>query len=429
MKRAAPIFGTSRSRVDRLVTAVGDVFAPRATATSPERGSATVAQSRTRWQMSLEARLLVVLTATLLVFGLVTLYSASSIVAVQAGRPGWHFLFRQLTGVAIGLVAFAVAAKWDAEKWRQYAWPMMVIAILALLMTVLPFTRAIAPPINGSRRFLLGGSLQPSEFGKLALVIWTAALIVKKGGADGLRRLSKGLFPFLVILGVLSVLAVLEPDMSVPLFYALVMFVMLYAAGARVGHFVVLGIALLPIAWRELQQREYVVRRLMGFTGASGPEAEVNYQLTQSLIAVGSGGLFGVGFGQGRQQHGFLPLPYNDFIGSNIGEEWGFIGMVGLILLFALWGWLGFRIAKQARTPFQQLVAIGLTVTMIVTAYLHIGVVIGLLPTTGLTLPFVSYGRSNILLSMLLTGILVNIGSTEERVRSGSASDPFATSR
>jgi cell division protein FtsW len=154
----------------------------------------------------------------------------------------------------------------------------------------------------------------------------------------------------------------------------------------------------------------------------------VNYQLVQSLIAVGSGGWFGAGFGEGRQVNGFLPLSYDDFIGGSIGEEWGFIGLGALVALYALWGWLGFRIAKQARTPFQALVAIGVTTTTIITAYLHIGVVIGLLPTTGLTLPFISFGRSNLILSMLMTGILVNIGSTRERVIGGGATDPLAGS-
>lgn len=380
--------------------------------------------------MSLSARLLVMLTATLLVFGLTTLYSASSIVAVQAGHPGWHFLGRQLTGVAAGLTAVAVLAKVDADRWRDLAWPMLALAVLAMLVTVIPgMPASIAPRINGSRRFLLGGSIQPSEFGKLALVVWTAMLIVKKGGADGLRRLTKGLMPFGLIFGVMSLLCVLQPDLSVPLFYAVVMGAMLFTAGARIGHFVFLGVCALPVLWSQVTRLEYVLQRLLGFAGAAGAEAQVNYQLTQSLIAVGSGGLAGVGFGQGRQQYGFLPLPYNDFIGSNIGEEWGFIGMAGLILLFATWGWLGFRIAKQARSPFTQLVAVGITVTMIVTAYLHIGVVIGLLPTTGLTLPFVSYGRSNILLSLVMTGILVNIGSTPERVVGDRASDPTAAGR
>jgi cell division protein FtsW len=240
-----------------------------------------------------------------------------------------------------------------------------------------------------------------------------------------LRRLTKGLMPFGIILLAFSAICALQPDFSVVLFYALVMGAMLFAAGARIGHFVFLGVLSLPIIWSEINRLEYIMRRLLGFAGAAGAEAEVKYQLTQSLIAVGSGGLFGVGFGQGRQQYGFLPLPHNDFIGGIIGEEWGFAGLAGVTLLFALWGWLGFRIAKQARSPFTQLVALGITVTTVVTAYLHIGVVIGLLPTTGLTLPFISYGRSNILLSMLTTGILLNIGSHAERVHGDAATDPL----
>ena len=129
-----------------------------------------------------------------------------------------------------------------------------------------------------------------------------------------------------------------------------------------------------------------------------------------------SGGALGKGFGEGIQQYGFLPFPYSDFIASNIGEEWGFVGMVFLVAAYAAYAWLGFRIAERARSPFLKLVAVGLTTTTVLTAYLHIGVVIGLLPTTGLTLPFISYGRSNLVLSLLMTGVLVNIGSTRERV-------------
>jgi cell division protein FtsW len=137
-----------------------------------------------------------------------------------------------------------------------------------------------------------------------------------------------------------------------------------------------------------------------------------------------------VGFGQGKQQYGFLPLAYDDFIAANIGEERGFVGLAFVILMFALFAVLGFRIARTARTQFQQLVAIGLTTMIVLTAYLHIGVAIGLLPTTGLTLPFISYGRSNLILSLLMTGILVNIGSTREKVIGGRATDPsFALER
>jgi cell division protein FtsW len=380
-------------------------------------------QTRERWRMSVEARALVVVTAVLLSFGLATLYSASAFEAVRDKHDSTFFLFKQLSGVGLGVIFFAIAAKADAELWRKYAWVVMSMALAAMLLTVLPFTRSFAPPILGARRYLMGGSVQPSEFAKLAVIVWTAMLVVKKG--DQLKRLSKGLLPILLVIGALDVMAMLEPDLSTVLFFSLQMVIIVFAAGARIGHFIFLGVVCTPVLWAQTQRLQYVMERLMGFSEMAGAaHAKVNYQLLQSLIAVGSGGWFGTGFGEGRQQNGFLPLSYDDFIGGSIGEEWGFAGIAMLVALYALWGWLGFRIAKQARTPFQSLVAIGVTTTMIITAFLHIGVVIGLLPTTGLTLPFISYGRSNLLLSMLMTGMLVNIGSVRERVSGLGATDP-----
>ena len=380
-----------------------------------------------RWRMSIEARALVMVTAVLLAFGLASLYSASAFEAVRDRLPSSYFLLKQITGVGVGMVVFAIAAKADAELWRKYAWAVMGLALFAMALTVLPFTKSFAPPILGARRYLMGGSVQPSEFAKLAVVVWTAMLVVKKG--ERLSRLSKGLLPILLVVGALDVMAAFEPDLSTVLFFSLQMVIIVFAAGARIGHFVFLGIVFTPILWAETQRLQYVMERLMGFSEMAGAaHAKVNYQLVQSLIAVGSGGWFGAGFGEGRQQNGFLPLSYDDFIGSSIGEEWGFIGIGALVALYALWGWLGFRIARQARTPFQSLVAIGITTTMIITAYLHIGVVIGLLPTTGLTLPFISFGRSNLILSMLMTGILVNVGSVRERVLGKRATNPLLVS-
>jgi cell division protein FtsW len=388
------------------------------TATAPDG-------ARERWRMGIEARALVLVTAVLLAFGLATLYSASAFEAAADHRSSAYFLLRQLSGLGIGVVCFAIVAKADAELWRKYAWAVMGLALLTMAVTVLPFTRAIAPPILGARRYLLHGSVQPSEFAKLAVVVWTAMLVVKKG--DQLRRLSKGLLPILLVIGALDVMAAFEPDLSTVLFFSLQMAVIVFAAGARIGHFVFLGLVFTPVLWAEAQRLQYVMERLLGFAEMAGAaHANVNYQLKQSLIAVGSGGLFGAGFGEGRQQNGFLPLSYDDFIGSSIGEEWGFIGITLLVALYAFWGWLGFRIARQARTPFQQLVAIGITVTVIITAYLHLGVVIGLLPTTGLTLPFISYGRSNLLLSLVMTAILVNMGSVREKVIGDGATNPLA---
>jgi cell division protein FtsW len=380
---------------------------------------------RERWRMGAEARALVILTAALLAFGLAVLYSASAIVAVREGHDSMFFLLRQAAGVGIGVFLFAIAAKLDAERWRKWSWPIMGVSIILLLIPVLPFTGAIAPRINGSRRWVnIGFTLQPSEVVKLTVIIWTAMLIVKKG--EQLRRLTKGLLPFVLVIALLNLLVILEPDLSMALTYSLIAGVVLFVGGVRIGHVVLLSAVAVPLLWREVERAQYALLRMASFLDPGKAPAETGYQLKQSLIAVGSGGLFGVGFGQGRQQLGFIPYPYNDFIGSNIGEEWGFVGLMGVTLAFALYGWLGFRIAKQARTPFQKLTAVGITFTIVSTAYLHVGVVVGLLPTTGVTLPFISYGRTSLVMSILMTGILVNIGSVRERVVGEHATDPLA---
>jgi cell division protein FtsW len=377
-----------------------------------------------RWHMGLEARILVMLTGILLAFGLATVYSASAIVEMQAGYGHAHLLIRQVVGMAIGLTLFAIAAKLDAEVWEKWAWPVMILSLVLLVIVILPFTAGIAPRVHGSRRYLFGASLQPSELAKLAVIVWTSMLVIKKGPA--LRRLTKGLLPFLVVIGALDILVMLEPDLSTAMMFTLLMGIILFAGGVRIGHFVALGVMLIPLLYVKIERLNYVLLRMSAFFDPGAAPLEVSYQLRQSLIAVGSGQIFGVGFGRGRQQYGFLPFGYDDFIAGHIGEEWGFVGLTLLVLAFALYAALGFRIAGKARTPFLQLVAVGLTVTMVLTAYLHIGVATGLLPTTGLTLPFISYGRSNLILSLLMTGILVNIGSSREKVFGGAATDPLA---
>jgi cell division protein FtsW len=379
---------------------------------------------RDRWTMGVEARVLVILTGVLLAFGVATVYSASAIVEMQAGQGHAFLLLRQLTGMAVGAVLFAIAAKLDAELWERWAWPLMALSLVLLVVVILPFTATIAPRIHGSRRYLFGASLQPSELAKLAVVLWTSMLVVKKGAA--MRRLTKGLLPFLVVIGALDILVMLEPDLSTAMMFTLLMGIILFAGGVRIGHFVALGVMLIPLLYVKVERLNYVLLRMTAFFDPGGAPPEVSYQLRQSLIAVGSGRIFGVGFGRGRQQYGFLPFGYDDFIAGHIGEEWGFVGLALLVAAFAIYAAAGFRIARKARTPFLQLVAVGLTVTTVLTAYLHIGVATGLLPTTGLTLPFISYGRSNLVLSLLMTGILVNIGSRRERVFGEAATDPLA---
>jgi cell division protein FtsW len=379
-----------------------------------------MAGTRERWRMGVEARALLLVTAVLVSFGLAVLYSASALQAVSSNLPGHFFALRQATGVAAGIVVFAICAKMDAESWREFAWPIMGVSLVLMLLIILPFTIGIAPKIGGARRYLLGGSLQPSELAKFAVLVWTPMLLVKKGQA--VTMIGKGLLPFAVVIGSLSLLAALEPDLSVAMMFCLLMAVLLFVGGARVMHFLLFGIVGLLLVAVQVYQSQYVRDRVTSFWADDGSDL----QQFQSLVAVGSGGISGVGFGQGNQQRGWLPLAYNDFIGSVIGEELGFLGIAGITVAFALYGWLGFRIARQARSPYTALLAVGLTFTTVFTAFIHLAVVIRLLPNTGLTLPFVSYGRSNLLLTMAMTGVLVNIGSERERVYGTNATDPLA---
>ncbi len=374
---------------------------------------------RERWRMGVEARALLLITAILLVLGLATVYSATVIVAQQKNLTPSYYLVQQLVGAGVGIVAFAICAKFDAERYRRWAWHIMIFSILMMLAVLL-----LSAGVHGSKRFLFSRAVQPSEFAKVAVIIWTAMLAAKKG--EQLRRLGKGLLPFFAVNGALAALAILEPDVSVALFYMALMGAMLFVAGARVGHFLLIGLFVIPFAWGKTNG--YVKCRIGDWRDeprAVGCAQDINLQTRQSMIAIGAGKMFGVGFGEGRQQSGFLPFQYTDFIGSNIGEEWGFVGIFTVVALFGGYAWLGFRIARDARTQFLQLVAVGLTLTTVTTAFVHLAVITGLFPNTGLTLPFMSYGRSNLLISLAMTGILVNIGSTRERVYSDAVPDPI----
>ena len=382
-------------------------------------GAVTVEVVRERWRMGVEARALLLITAMLLVLGLATVYSATVIVAQQKGETPSYYLVRQLAGAAAGIVAFAVCAKVDAERYRGWAWWVMSIAMAAML-AVLVFSSGV----NGSKRFLFGHAVQPSEFAKLAVIIWTAMLAAKKG--EQLRLFGKGLMPFFAVNGLLAVLAIFEPDVSVALFYMALMGSMLFVARAKVGHFLIVGLFITPLLWGRMNG--YVMCRIADWRDeprAVGCAQDINLQTRQSMIAIGSGKMFGVGFSKGRQQSGFLPFQYTDFIGSNVGEEWGFVGLFSVVALFGGYAWLGFRIARDARSQFLLLVAVGLTLTTVTTAFVHLAVITGLFPNTGLTLPFISYGRSNLMLSLAMTGILVNIGSTRERVYGDAMPDPI----
>ena len=362
-----------------------------------------------------ESGAVLLLSVTLVSLGLVMVYSASAVMAQADGLPPHHFLLRQMSGAVLGLVALVVAAQMDYRRLRPLAWPILGISVLLLVVLVVPGTESFAPRSNGARRWLLLGpvGIQPSEVAKLALVIWTAALVVKK--QDRLRSLSRGLLPFLLVWGVVALLILAQPDMSTAALALLLAVLVAYAGGARPGHFIVLGAAALPFVWTRLVEGTYRMDRVLAFLNPRGDLSDLGYQVNQALIAVGSGGLVGRGFGRGQQKFGFLPEPHNDFILAMISEEWGFLGLTAMTLLFVAFALVGYRVARNATDLFGFLLALGATNLIVVQALLHMAVNLAMVPPTGITLPFVSYGRSSLMVSLAAAGILMSVARISDR--------------
>lgn len=365
--------------------------------------------SRSRLGTGWEAPTLLLITIALLSFGFVSVYSASAVNAVNAGIPHYHFVLQQMVGAAGGLVLLAIMAQIDYRRLRMLAWPLLAIVIGMLIVVVLPGLDSIAPRINGARRWLRVGpvQIQPSEFAKLILIIWTAALAVKK--QDKLSSLSRGLLPFLTMWGLVLLLIFLQPNLSTGVFVIFFSVLVIYAAGARIGHFILLGLVGLPLLWKHVDGVGYAIRRIVVWLDPSHDPTGIGWQINQAMTAVGSGGLTGRGFGHGMQKFGYVPEPHNDFILAMIGEEWGFVGVMTIIVAFTAFALIGYRIARQADDFFGFLLAIGITNLIAVQALLHTAVNLAVLPTTGVTLPFVSYGRSSLLVCLAAVGILVNI--------------------
>jgi cell division protein FtsW len=357
-----------------------------------------------RW----ETRLLTVVTAVLTVFGIASLYAA----AAMEERP-FELFVKQLAGAGMGAVILVIASRVDYHRWRNLAWPLLLLALAALVVVVLPFTGSIAPSINGARRWIRLGAanFQPSELARFAIVVWTAMLAAKKG--DAVRGFKKGVLPFLLIIGVMSFLILIEPNLSMATLVALLGGVVLFTAGAKIGHFLLLGVAALfgglSLIWAE----PYRLQRLKCFLEPC--EGGGDWQLQQALLGFGSGGPLGVGYGHGQLKMNYLPYAHSDFLGATIGEEWGFLGVLVISLLFFIFCWLGFRIAKTAPDPFGQYLATGLTASVALAALLHGAVNLGLMPTTGLALPFMSSGLSALLVALFSVGVLVNIGRSRGR--------------
>ncbi len=351
----------------------------------------------------LNSRLLILVTLALVAFGLVMVYSATSAAAAVGGKDPSYYLKRQGIYAALGIVLMMVAQRWDYRRLKALA-PMLVLGSLALLAVVL----AIGPAINGARRWIsLGPAVfQPSELAKLSLAVWAAAYLSRRSAPRDLRELWR---PIGALAAVFCVLLILEPDMGTAIALMVMLIGMLVVAGTPTGTLVsamTIAGALGTLAiWMEPYRRARFFAFLNPWHDAQG----TGFQIVQAMIGMGSGGIFGVGLGQGVQKIFYLPEAHTDMMLANIGEELGLVGVAVVIGAYALFAYAGFGIALRCKDPFGKRLAAGLTVLIAGQAAINMLAVMGSAPLTGIPLPFLSYGGSSLVVLLAGVGILLNI--------------------
>ena len=354
--------------------------------------------------------LLMTVVLALMGIGLVTIYSSSAIYALDRfGNPA-YFLIRQIVWIALGLGAAVFFMGYDHQKLKRWV-PALMVLCLACLVAVLLVGRVA----GGARRWLRIGGLgfQPSEFAKLTLILFTAYYCDKKRSKIG--QFARGLLPILLVLGLYCGLIFLQPDLGTPVLIFLTCVTMIFIGGADVKQLLGLALPLVPLigmaAWLEPYRRRRILAFLHPWENAQGR----SYQLVQSLLAMGSGGLTGVGLGESHSKLLYLPEPHTDFIFPIFAEEFGLAGTWFIIALFALMAWAGLRIASRSNNLFSSLLASGITLMVLYQTIYNIAMVTGCLPTKGLPLPFISFGGSSLLITLASMGILLNISRNAER--------------
>jgi cell division protein FtsW len=363
---------------------------------------------RDSWLIAAEAvdRPLLIVVTLLMVGSVVMVYSASSAIAMEQYHDAGYFLKRQLMWLGLGVVAMVITARMNVWGWQRLAIPLLVVSALLL---VLVLVSPLGTTVNGARRWLrvAGWSVQPSELAKLAVVCYLARYLASHTGR--IAEFRRGLLPPLVICGALILLVLAEPDFGTAFVIATLTLLLLFIGQARLFHLCGLALAALPAVVLLVASSPYRRQRLLAFLDPWDHAQSSGFQVIQSFLAMGRGGVSGLGLGESRQKLFFLPEPHTDFIFSVIGEELGLIGTVLILLLFMIFFWRGLVIAQRAEEPFLRYLAVGITGMIGVQALLHMAVVIGLLPTKGLTLPLLSYGGSSLLVDLVAVGILLAI--------------------
>jgi len=340
-------------------------------------------------------------------FGVVMVFSASSVMADRRYHDGFYFLKRQGLFAVIGFAIMLGVMQIEYHFWKKMAVPALLLCLVLLIMVLIP---GIGGKAGGSSRWikLPGFNLQPSEMAKLALIMYMAYSLDKK--QDKIKSFKSGIIPYMIVLALLIGCLVAQPDLGGALTLVAVAFTMLFAAGTRLTHIFSMILLALPLLLFKLSHG-YHKGRLDAWSNPWSDPSGKGFQIIQSWLALGTGGLFGQGLGEGKQKLFYLPEAHTDFILSVVGEELGFLGVAVIIAMFFLLVQRAMRIAVAAPDAFGRFLALGIAVLFGIEATVNMGVITGLFPTKGLALPFISYGGSSLLISLFAVGILLNISS------------------
>ena len=355
-------------------------------------------------------------TLALICASVVMVYSASALVALERFQQPYLFVTRQLMWAAVGVAVLSIVMRIDYRAYRNDRLIWILLGVVGLMLIAVLFRS----PINGTRRwFGVGGfGIQPSELAKLAAIMFTALILERR--RHRINELGYSLVPIGLIVGVLTGLILLEPDFGTAVSLLAVVAVMVFAAGISYRYLLGAGLLMLPALYVIMMQASYRRRRLLTFMDPWADPLGDGFQIIQSLIAVGTGGVFGKGLMSGVQKLFYLPEPHTDFIFAVISEETGFLGASMVVLCFCVIAWRGLRTAMRAPDSFGAFLALGITMMLVLQAFVNISVVIGLMPTKGIPLPLVSNGGSSMLINLLGVGVLLNI-SQHSQMETGAA--------
>lgn len=355
----------------------------------------------------------------LIAFGVVMVYSASSVFASQTYDNGYFFLVRHGIFAFIALPMIVAVARIDYHRYRVLTYPLLAVVVGLMLVTIF----GLGHSAGGAARWISVGPvhIQPAEIAKVAVIFYLAYSLSKK--REKIKTFSVGFLPHVLVAGGVMLLCVKQPDFGSAVMIGMLTFVLLFTAGAKLGYLLGAGLLTAPVVYALVAFVQYRRDRFVGFLDPFGTRQGAGYQVAESLLSFGSGGFWGVGIGDSRQKLFYLPEAHTDFISAIVGEELGFIGLALLILGFLIVFWRGMRAALRAKDEYGTYLAVGITMFLGMQAFTNLAVAMGMLPTKGLALPFISYGGSSLLVNSAAVGVLLNVSRPRAPIGEAAAAE------